>query len=147
MIGFLVHGLRLARAGFVLAREGVFAGVDPTLVPPAARLPLALAKLIARPGTAGSTRIGVAMARLGPSYVKLGQFLATRPDVVGPNVVRELESLQDRMPALPRADAVATIEASLGKPIDTIFETFGPAVAAASIGPACAMRSASVMWR
>ena len=133
MIGFLVHGLRLARAGFVLAREGVFAGVDPTLVPPAARLPLALAKLIARPGTAGSTRIGVAMARLGPSYVKLGQFLATRPDVIGPNVVRELESLQDRMPALPRADAVATIEASLGKPIDTIFETFGPAVAAASI--------------
>ena len=72
MIGFLVHGLRLARAGYVLAREGVLAGVDPALVPPALRLPLMLARLIARPGARGSNRIGVAMARLGPSYVKLG---------------------------------------------------------------------------
>ncbi|MBV8438995.1 MAG: hypothetical protein JO312_00280, partial [Hyphomicrobiales bacterium] len=42
------HSLRLARAGFVFAREGAFVGVDPMLLPPVARLPLALANLIAK---------------------------------------------------------------------------------------------------
>lgn len=134
MIGAIAHLARLARAGYVLAREGVFASVDPGLVPPAARLPLALSKLIARADAApGASRLATAIARLGPSYVKLGQFLATRPDVVGPKVVRDLESLQDRMPAFPREVAIATIEASLGRPLDSIFESFGEAVAAASI--------------
>jgi len=122
------------RAGIVLAREGVFADVDPALVPAAARLPLALAKLIARarPQPAAS-RLAVAIERLGPSYVKLGQFLATRPDVVGPKVVHDLESLQDRMAPFPRAVAIATIEKALGKPLDRIFSRFSEAVAAASI--------------
>ncbi len=134
MIGFIYHSLRLARAGFVLAREGVFSNVDATLVPPAAQVPLALIKLLKRRGVKpGSNRIGVAMTRLGPTYIKLGQFLATRPDVVGPQVVRDLESLQDRVPALPRETAIATIEASLGKPLDEIFVTFGESVAAASV--------------
>lgn len=124
----------MARAGYVLAREGVFAKVDSSLVPPAARLPLALAKLVARAEPPpGASRLATAIARLGPSYVKLGQFLATRPDVVGPNVVRDLESLQDRMAEFPREVAIATIEVSLGRPLSEVFETFGDAVAAASI--------------
>ena len=134
MLGGLVHVARLARAGFVLAREGVFAEVDPTLAPAPARPLLALAKLVARRGAVkGASRIAIAMARLGPSYVKLGQFLATRPDVVGPQMVRELESLQDRMPPFGRAIAVATIEDSFGRPLDELFVAFGDPVAAASI--------------
>ena len=134
MIGSIIHLLRLARAGSVLAHEGVFASVDPMMVPPAARLPLALAKLIARRKLApGGTRLAAALGRLGPSYVKLGQFLATRPDVVGPNVVRELEQLQDRVPPFPQERAVQIVEAAFGRPIGEVFVSFGDSVAAASI--------------
>jgi ubiquinone biosynthesis protein len=134
VIGALVHSTRLAFAGYVLAREGVFANVDPAAVPPALRLPLALAKIVARrQERPGASRLARAIARLGPSYVKLGQFLATRPDVVGPHVVRELETLQDRMQEFPREIAIETIESALGKPIAALFVEFGDAVAAASI--------------
>jgi ubiquinone biosynthesis protein len=126
--------LRLARAGFVLARAGVFRDIDPTVLPPAARLPLAIAKFIARRDKGPSlARLPDAFSELGPSYVKLGQFLATRPDVVGPAVVLALERLQDRMPAFPRAVAIATIEAAFDRKIDQLFVQFGEPVAAASI--------------
>ncbi len=125
---------RLARAGFVLARAGVFSDIDPAILPPAARLPLALAKLLARrtvrPGLAN---LPAAISALGPSYVKLGQFLATRPDVVGAEVVRHLEFLQDRMAPFPRDVAVASVEAAFGQPLDAIFVSFSEPVAAASI--------------
>ena len=103
-------------------------------MPPAARLPLALAKLIARRGThAAASRLATAIARLGPSYVKLGQFLATRPDIVGPAVVAELELLQDRMAPFPRAVAVEVIEAAFGRKLADVFVFLGEPVAAASI--------------
>jgi len=134
VIGSLFHVLRLSRAGFVLAREGVFAQVDAALAPPAARPLLALARLIQRRGAEdGASRLVAAFARLGPSYVKLGQFLATRPDVVGARASRELEKLQDRMPPFPRAIAVGIVEATLGQKIQDIFVEFGEPVAAASI--------------
>ena len=124
--------LRMARAGWVLAREGVFHGVDPTLLPPEARPLLAMGKLVARKdrGPGALTR---AISLLGPNYVKLGQFLATRPDVVGVAAVKELEALQDRMAPFPRGEAVKTIESSFGAPLETIFASFGEPVAAASI--------------
>jgi ubiquinone biosynthesis protein len=129
------------RAGLVLARAGVFNGLDPVIVPPAARIPLRLARLIsprrARPragkSAPGLANLPAAISRLGPSYVKLGQFLATRPDVVGNRVAYELEFLQDRMAAFPRQVAIATIVAAFGKPLDRIFASFGEPVAAASI--------------
>ena len=126
--------LRLARAGFVLARAGVFSDVDPATLPGAARLPLALAKLIARRRAGPSlSHLPAAIERLGPTYVKLGQFLATRPDVVGPDVVPYLERLQDRNVAFPRSVAVETVEHAFGRPLETLFVEFGDAVAAASI--------------
>ena len=127
---------RLARAGWVMARAGVFADVDPTYLPTKARLPLSLAKLIGgknrRPGT-GLEALPEAIARLGPSYVKMGQFLATRPDVVGPAVVIALERLQDRMEPFGRALAVEQIERAFGVPLESLFVSFGEPVAAASI--------------
>jgi ubiquinone biosynthesis protein len=117
----------------VLAREGVFSHIDPQLLPPGGRLPLAVAKLIARRDASAGSRLATAIARLGPSYVKLGQFLATRPDIVGLAVVGELEMLQDRMAPFSRAQAIAAVEAAFGRPIDAIFAQFGEAVAAASI--------------
>jgi len=128
------HLFRLARAGFVFAREGVLGLVDPAPLPAPARLGLRLARLFERPSHAGSTvKLSAALTRLGPTYVKLGQFLATRPDVVGPALARDLESLQDKMAPFPQAEAEAAVVAALGKPLREVFTSFGPAVAAASI--------------
>jgi len=127
------HGVRLARAGFVFAREGAFVDVDPTLLPPSARLPLALANLVARRGVRGLQGLSRAIDRLGPSYVKMGQFLSTRPDIVGTKVAIELESLQDRVTPMSRQAAIAIVEGAFGAKVETLFEEFGEPVAAASI--------------
>ncbi|MGL4291795.1 MAG: ubiquinone biosynthesis protein UbiB, partial [Phreatobacter sp.] len=83
MLGGLVHILRLGRAGFVFAREGVFGLVDPETLPRPARLGLRMARLIERRRSrTRSDKLTAALTRLGPTYVKLGQFLSTRPDVV-----------------------------------------------------------------
>ncbi len=134
MISAPAHFVRLGRAGFVFAREGVFGVIDPALVPPAARPLLRLARLIERPSSgAAETRLSAALTRLGPSYVKLGQFLATRPDVVGAALARDLERLQDQMPPFPQQEAEAAVAASFGRPVSALFSSFGPPVAAASI--------------
>jgi ubiquinone biosynthesis protein len=126
--------LRLVRAGYVFAREGVLALVDPLPLPPPARLALRLARLIERPSGAGAAvRLSAALTKLGPTYVKLGQFLATRPDVVGMALARDLESLQDKMAPFPQEQAEATVLTALGRPVREVFASFGPPVAAASI--------------
>ena len=134
MIGALVHLGRLARAGFVFAREGVLALVDPRPLPLPARAALRAARWFERPTTSGGAgRLAAALTKLGPTYVKLGQFLATRPDVVGFALARDLESLQDKMAPFPQAQAESAVAASLERPLREAFVSFGPAVAAASI--------------
>jgi ubiquinone biosynthesis protein len=126
------HPLRIARAGFVLSRAGLFRDVDIAALPPIARLPFGLAKSLAKRAT-GPDLLPAAISRLGPSYVKLGQFLATRPDVVGVDVARRLEALQDHMAPFGQEEAVKVIEAAFNRKVDEIFVDFGPPVAAASI--------------
>ncbi|KQU54935.1 2-polyprenylphenol hydroxylase [Bosea sp. Leaf344] len=134
MIASLFHIARTARIGFVLAREGALALVDPSVLPPLARGAIRLGRLIERPGAGSSaTRLAAALERLGPSYVKFGQFLATRPDVVGMRIAADLSALQDRMPPFPMEQARATIAAAHGLPAEQVFAEFGPPVAAASI--------------
>ena len=134
MISALSHLTRLARAGFVFAREGVFALVDTRPLPLPAKTAIALARLIERPTAKdGSSRLAAALTKLGPTYVKLGQFLATRPDVVGKAIARDLESLQDKMAPFPQSEAEAVVAAAFGKPVAGVYASFGPAVAAASI--------------
>ncbi len=134
MIAAVAHLTRLGRAGFVFAREGVFALIDITRLPLPARAAVRAARLIERPASrVAANRLATALTRLGPSYVKLGQFLATRPDVVGAALARDLETLQDKMPPFPRAEAERAVEAALGRPLRELFASFGPPVAAASI--------------
>jgi ubiquinone biosynthesis protein len=133
VISALTHVARLTRAAYVFAREGVFGVVDPSLVPPPGQLALRLARLIERPGVKSGPRLSRALTRLGPAYLKLGQFLATRPDVVGVTMARDLESLQDRLPPFSQAEAEAVIATSLERPVAQAFASFGPSVAAASI--------------
>ena len=126
----------LARAGYVLAREGVISALPSDPLPPPARFGQKLAGLIRRSRAKTATRsekLSIALNRLGPSWVKLGQFLATRPDVVGSEIARDLELLQDRMQPFSRDEAIRQIKASLGRPLEELFSDFSEPVAAASV--------------
>jgi ubiquinone biosynthesis protein len=134
VIAGVSHLTRLARAGFVFAREGVFALVDTRLLPLPAKTAIALARLIERPTAKdGTSRLAAALTKLGPTYVKLGQFMATRPDVVGTAIATDLESLQDKMAPFPQAEAEAVVATAFDKPLTAVYASFGRAVAAASI--------------
>jgi ubiquinone biosynthesis protein len=78
-------------------------------------------------------RLAKALESLGPAYVKLGQVLATRPDLVGADLAGALEQLQDRLPPFPTDAAKAAVESELGKPLATNFSSFSEPVAAASV--------------
>src|SRR5690606_10373065 len=109
----IIAWFRLARAGWVMAREGVIAALPGEQLYGMPKLGWRIASLLARRGSTGSSRdlsLSRAVDRLGPSYVKLGQFLATRPDVVGAAIATELAKLQDKMSTFPTAEAVSAIE-------------------------------------
>jgi ubiquinone biosynthesis protein len=128
--------VRLARAGFSLARAGFFGFADIDGLPIPAQGPFRLARMIEPRGLSHAERgrrISDTLNRLGPSYIKLGQFLATRPDLVGSEMADALSALKDDLPPFPTAEARAIVEASIGRPVDTVFESFSDAVAAASI--------------
>lgn len=75
------------------------------------------------------------LASLGPTFIKIGQALSTRPDVLPRTYVKELTRLQDRVPAFDTQVALATIEQELGKPLAELFAQFDPdPISAASIG-------------
>src|SRR5262249_27513460 len=112
---------------------GVFGAVHPPLGPAPGQLALKIARLIERRGAKSGPRLSRALTRLGPAYLKLGQFLATRPDVVGVVLAKDLESLQDRQPPFPQSEAEAVIAQSLERPLAQAFVSLGPPVAAASI--------------
>jgi len=128
--------LRLMRAGYVMAREGVISTLPREGLGGMALLLHRLAGLIARRRAHKSgrlTRIARALDRLGPTYIKLGQFLATRPDIVGADLAADLALLHDQVATFPRQEAIAQIEASLGRKIDEIYVEFGEPIAAASM--------------
>lgn len=127
---------RLAKVGWVLVREGVVLALPSDDMPPAAKVAKALLKPFARNRAKHKDRkdrLATAVERLGPSYVKMGQFLATRPDVVGADFADDLSRLQDRMAFFPNAAAKANIEGSLGRPVSDLFHEFNDPIAAASI--------------
>ncbi|XP_020573905.1 uncharacterized aarF domain-containing protein kinase At1g79600, chloroplastic [Phalaenopsis equestris] len=73
--------------------------------------------------------------RLGPTFVKIGQGLSTRPDICPPEFLEELSELQDALPTFPNAEAFACIERELGLPLDSIYSSLSPSpIAAASLG-------------
>jgi len=79
-------------------------------------------------------RLRQALEDLGPIFVKLGQVLSTRRDLLAPDIAQELAKLQDRVPPFPSEVAVAAIEQALGKPLSEIFVSFEhKPVASASI--------------
>ena len=140
-------GLRLVRAGWIMVREGVVAALPGDQLAGLPKFGWRVARLFTKRRAirrGRSERLAGAVTRLGPSYVKLGQFLATRPDVVGTDIALDLALLQDQMETFPKAEAVAAIEGSLGRPLGELYESFGEPVAAASIAqvhPATVLRN------
>jgi len=74
-----------------------------------------------------------ALTALGPAYIKFGQVLSTRPDVVGEDLAVQLRVLQDKLPPFSRAEAIAEVEKELGQPLSDLFSDFSEPIAAASI--------------
>ncbi|KQV44301.1 MULTISPECIES: 2-polyprenylphenol 6-hydroxylase [unclassified Rhizobium] len=127
---------RLVRIGWVLVREGVVSALPSENLPAFAQLGQSVAGLFSRRRARNSDRsdrLARAIERLGPSYVKIGQFLATRPDVVGADFANDLAFLQDRMATFPTTEARAAIEGSLGRPVSELYSRFDEPIAAASI--------------
>jgi ubiquinone biosynthesis protein len=86
-----------------------------------------------RGGTRGE-RIRLALEELGPIFVKFGQALSTRRDLLPPDIADELEKLQDRVPPFPGHEARAIAERAYGRPVTEVFEQFDEQpLAAASI--------------
>ena len=78
-------------------------------------------------------RIAKALNELGPSFVKLGQLISTRPDIVGNEIAEDLSLLRDNLPPFSQSEAIKIIESELGNKIETIFQNFSEPIAAASI--------------
>jgi ubiquinone biosynthesis protein len=126
---------RLLRAGYVLAREGAFAIIDPEALPPALKAAIGVARVIERRsvrGTGRVERLTRALNRLGPTYVKFGQTLATRADLVGPEIAAELSALQDKMEPFDAAQVPAILADALKEHAADLLE-LSPPIAAASI--------------
>ena len=120
--------LRLARILAVGLRFGLH-----EFVPRLARNPLA--RLLAgRAGEPRAQRLREALETLGPIFVKFGQVLSTRRDLLPLDIADELARLQDRVPPFPPAEAIAEIERSLGRRVPELFSDFQrDAAASASI--------------
>jgi len=124
---------RLVRTARTLARHDALAAVEDLGV---ARGLLWLARLGSRRRVAGrpGERLARALTELGPSFIKLGQFLSTRADLLGEQLAADLSELQDALPPFASTAARATIEAELGQPVAALFASFEDTpVSAASI--------------
>jgi ubiquinone biosynthesis protein len=129
----ITHIWRLLKWGRTLARHGALTGIerDPLTPTPVRRL-VRLARLGAR--VPAQPRYADAFQSIGPAAIKLGQTLATRPDLVGDEAANDLLRLQDALPPVPFDTIRAQIEQSFGRPLEAIYSRFDETpVGAASI--------------
>lgn len=130
--------IRLIRTGATLERTGAMNVVlDAYDAPPALRFVAhALGKPFQWLGYKGDPDMPPAtraLTALGPAYIKFGQVLSTRPDVVGDDLAVQLRVLQDKLPPFSRDEAKAEVERELGVTVDEVFSEFSEPIAAASI--------------
>ncbi|MDX1541181.1 MAG: 2-polyprenylphenol 6-hydroxylase, partial [Geminicoccaceae bacterium] len=124
---------RLLQIGRCLARHNALGPLELLPLPDAV---LRFARAVSNrsaPGRPGE-RLAAALKELGPSFIKLGQSLATRSDLLGHQVAADLSELHDQLPPFPFERARQTIELELGAPLETLFRSFDQTpIAAASI--------------
>ncbi|MBF9035235.1 2-polyprenylphenol 6-hydroxylase [Rhodobacterales bacterium HKCCE2091] len=129
---------RVIRTGATFTRTGAMGvALEAMAAPPALRV---AARILGTPfawlGLKGDTNLPPvtrALTALGPAYIKFGQILSTRPDVVGPDLAMQLRVLQDKLPPFPTAEARRVVAHDLDHPTDELFSEFSDPVAAASI--------------
>ncbi|MGY6551178.1 MAG: 2-polyprenylphenol 6-hydroxylase [Erythrobacter sp.] len=135
MTSSATHLLRLARWGVILARRRALVGIenDPN-APAQLRRLVRLARIVTLTSKKGTPDYAGAFRAIGPAAIKLGQSLATRPDLVGEEAANNLLSLQDSLPPVPFAEIKQAIEGTFAQPIDALFAEIDPVpVGAASI--------------
>jgi ubiquinone biosynthesis protein len=130
--------LRLIRTGATFERTGAMAVVLEAMnAPPRLRFAAHLLgwpfKWLGLKGDPALPPLTRAITALGPAYIKFGQILSTRPDIVGDELADQLKYLQDKLPPFPLDAARAMVEDELGAPVEALFATFSEPVAAASI--------------
>lgn len=138
MITALVDYARLARAAWTLSRHDALIPKEyERHLPGFMRAAGSLSRLGTNPkGKRVGERLAAGFEILGPAYVKLGQFMATRPDIIGFELANDLARLQDKMPAFSEQKARMEIESAFDQKIDDLFTEFSPSIAAASIAQA-----------
>jgi ubiquinone biosynthesis protein len=113
-----------------LAVDGAQRGLDSRLL----SILLAVLRFGRRFDKSRGSRIREALESLGPIFVKFGQVLSTRRDLLAPDIADELALLQDQVPPFDSQLAIGTIEAAFGQSINDLFESFeSTPVASASI--------------
>lgn len=131
---------RLIGAGMILVREDALLPRElDGLYPPPVRAVADAFRAFAGPGSRQGRpgeRLARALERLGPVAIKLGQLLSTRADIFGAEFVEDLSHLKDKLDPFATEIARREVEASLGRPLDTLFSSFGDPVAAASLAQA-----------
>lgn len=129
---------RLVRTGATLERTGAMTVVlDAYKAPPMLRLAACIIgwpfKWLGLPGDPEMPPATRALSALGPAYIKFGQILSTRPDVVGEELAQQLKVLQDKLPPFPVSEAKRVIEQELERPVEELFSELSDPIAAASI--------------
>ena len=126
--------LRLAGIVGVLCRHGALIPLD---FPGARGLLAAVLRRLTHPAMRDlppGQRLAAALQRLGPTFIKFGQALSTRPDLVGEEIAADLSELQDRLQPFSAEEARRIVAAELDRPLESLFQSFDDAaVAAASI--------------
>lgn len=132
MFSGIIHLYRLCRAGLTLSRSELITPAVTAELPALLNLAVKIARIGAGNANQGRS-LSASLQKLGPSHIKLGQFLATRPDIIGQKIADQLSELQDRLAPFPQKTALRALEDGLGHPADKLFEEFGEPIAAASI--------------
>ena len=130
--------LRLIRTGATLQRTGAMPVILNALDAPrtlkfAARFIVWPFQFLGRRGDQSLPPAPRALTAMGPAYIKFGQILSTRPDVVGPELAEQLRVLQDRLPPFSTDVAKQSFKSEIGLDADDVFSDFSEPVAAASI--------------
>jgi ubiquinone biosynthesis protein len=129
---------RLVRTGATFERTGAMRlALEAAEAPPSLRI---AARVLGWPfqwlgyeGDPDQPPILRALTALGPAYIKFGQLLSTRPDIVGDHLARQLSVLQDKLPPFPVAEARDAIAHELGQPVEAVFAELSEPIAAASL--------------
>ena len=114
LIKIIVVALRFGLDEFLLAHERVRW----------MRVPLNLMLFLRNTSKPRAVRLRLALEKLGPIFVKFGQMLSTRRDLMPADIADELAKLQDQVPPFPSVQAVALLESTYGKPLGEVFQSF-----------------------